>query len=94
MKSVHSIYGEVLAQRPFLDRGCIVVLPGAIICPMASRAQSESWAATSPYQFKASPYSSHTILLANLPEPGQGKRVLDVGCGDGYLGEILAARGY
>ena len=61
---------------------------------MASRAQSESWAATSPYQFKASPYSSHTILLANLPEPGQGKRVLDVGCGDGYLGEILAARGY
>lgn len=48
----------------------------------------------SPYRFKASPYSSHAILLAALPERGDGRRVLDLGCGNGYLGEILAARGY
>jgi SAM-dependent methyltransferase len=46
------------------------------------------------YQFKAAPYSSHSLLLASLPTDGAGKRVLDVGCAGGYLGEILAARGY
>jgi SAM-dependent methyltransferase len=33
-------------------------------------------------------------LLALLPAPGGGRRVLDVGCGPGYLAEILASRGY
>jgi SAM-dependent methyltransferase len=46
------------------------------------------------YPFKSSPYSSHSILLARLPEPGRGLRVLDVGCGNGYLAERLAGRGY
>jgi SAM-dependent methyltransferase len=51
-------------------------------------------AAVAPYQFKAGPYSSHSLLLAALPAEGHGKRVLDVGCAGGYLGEILATRGY
>jgi len=51
---------------------------------------------TSPagYTFKESRFSSHSALLARLPEPGQGKRVLDLGCAGGYLSRILAARGY
>jgi SAM-dependent methyltransferase len=49
---------------------------------------------TSRYQFKAAPYSSHTLLLAEFPERGEGRRVLDVGCAIGYLSEILARRGY
>ncbi len=47
-----------------------------------------------PYQLKASPYSSHSLLLAALPEQGRGRRVLDVGCAGGYLAGILASRGY
>jgi SAM-dependent methyltransferase len=50
--------------------------------------------AASPYQFKDAPYSSHSLLLASLPPAGQGRRVLDVGCAAGYLGTILASRGY
>lgn len=46
------------------------------------------------YPFKASPYSSHALLLAELPARGEGRRVLDVGCGYGHLGEILAERGF
>jgi SAM-dependent methyltransferase len=46
------------------------------------------------YHLKSSPFSSHSLLLTALPERGQGRRVLDVGCADGYLGELLAARGY
>ena len=46
------------------------------------------------YQFKAGPYSSHTLLLAEFPERGEGRRVLDVGCAAGYLSEILAQRGF
>jgi len=46
------------------------------------------------YQLKAGPYSSHALLLAEFPEHGEGRRVLDVGCAIGYLSEILAARGY
>ncbi len=46
------------------------------------------------YQFKAGPYSSHTLLLNHFPEQGQGRRVLDIGCAVGYLSEILADRGF
>ena len=50
--------------------------------------------AAAPYQLKDSPYSSHSLLLASLPASGGGRRVLDVGCAGGYLGAILAGRGY
>jgi SAM-dependent methyltransferase len=50
--------------------------------------------AAAPYRFKSSPYSSHSLLLAALPENGGGRTVLDVGCGPGYLAEALAGRGY
>jgi SAM-dependent methyltransferase len=50
--------------------------------------------APAPYQLKDSPYSSHSLLLASLPPSGGGRRVLDVGCAGGYLGAILASRGY
>lgn len=46
------------------------------------------------YTLKVSPYSSHSRLLELLPAEGGGKRVLDVGCGDGYLASLLTARGY
>ncbi len=46
------------------------------------------------YEFKPTPYSSHILLVSTLPENGAGKRVLDVGCGNGYLGKILADRGF
>jgi SAM-dependent methyltransferase len=29
-----------------------------------------------------------------LPTAGEGRRVLDVGCGNGYIGELLSRRGY
>jgi O-antigen biosynthesis protein len=48
----------------------------------------------SPYELKPGPYSSHTIALQMLPEKGQGRYVLDIGCGPGYMSELLAARGY
>ena len=48
----------------------------------------------SRYQFKAAHHSSHRLLLAEFPERGEGRRVLDVGCAIGYLSEILAERGF
>jgi SAM-dependent methyltransferase len=50
--------------------------------------------AAAPYRLKESPYSSHSLLLASLPPSGGGRRVLDVGCAAGYLGALLASRGY
>ena len=48
----------------------------------------------SVYGWKESPYSSHSKLLAGLPDKGNGAAVLDVGCGNGYLGAVLADRGF
>lgn len=49
---------------------------------------------SSHYTFKASEDSSHGQLLALLPYPGQGRRVLDLGCGPGHVARQVAARGY
>jgi SAM-dependent methyltransferase len=49
---------------------------------------------TRVYTFKASPYSSHSLVLAAFPREGYGRTVLDVGCGSGYLGASLAERGF
>jgi SAM-dependent methyltransferase len=46
------------------------------------------------YEFKGGKHSSHSTLLRHFADPGQGSRVLDVGCAGGFLGEILASRGY
>src|SRR5690348_15394954 len=46
------------------------------------------------YPFKASPYSSHALLLAEFPSRGDGRRILDIGCGYGHLGSFLAQRGF
>ncbi len=48
----------------------------------------------SPYTLKTSPYSSHSRVLRLLPERGEGTKVLDLGCGPGYISAALAARGY
>lgn len=47
-----------------------------------------------PYRLKPGPYTSHSLLLSALPADGAGRTLLDVGCSDGYLSEILARRGY
>lgn len=48
----------------------------------------------STYAFKASAFSSHSLLLNALPAEGAGRRILDVGCAGGYLSAIFAQRGY
>jgi SAM-dependent methyltransferase len=46
------------------------------------------------YGLKPERFSSHTRLLACLPRDGAGRRVLDLGGGEGYLGGEIARRGY
>jgi SAM-dependent methyltransferase len=48
----------------------------------------------SVYTLKPSPYSSHSQILAAFPEDGGGRTVLDLGCGNAYLGGLLAERNY
>ena len=45
------------------------------------------------YQLKDDPYSSHSVMLSLLGD-GRGRRLLDVGAADGFLAEILSARGW
>jgi SAM-dependent methyltransferase len=45
------------------------------------------------YRLKPDPHSSHSVILSRLGAGG-GRRLLDVGSADGYLAEILSARGY
>jgi SAM-dependent methyltransferase len=73
-------------RKPFAGRGM-----GHAIMERMTVAQAE---VTPRYQFKAGPYSSHSLLLAQFPERGEGRRVLDIGCAAGYLSEILVERGY
>jgi len=46
------------------------------------------------YTLKSSSRSSHSLLLSLFPGPGNGRRVLDAGCGNGYLAGLIAKRGY
>ena len=46
------------------------------------------------YSFKFSPHGSHGIILRRLPREGALRRVLDLGCGPGYLSARLAERGF
>jgi len=49
---------------------------------------------SSPYVLKPQANSSHSIVLQLLPENGNGLRLLDVGCADGYLSRLFAERGF
>src|SRR5438067_8466505 len=46
------------------------------------------------YTLKQGPYSSHSLLLRQLPADGAGRCVLDVGCASGYLSDLLTRRGF
>lgn len=46
------------------------------------------------YSFKTSPHGSHSTILRLLPPDGSLRRVLDLGCGPGYLSVRLAERGF
>src|SRR3954453_23276747 len=46
------------------------------------------------YRLKHGPYSSHSLLLAQLPSDGHGGRLLDICCASGYLSSIPAGLNY
>ncbi len=48
----------------------------------------------SPYALKPQAHSSHSLILQLLPENGHGLKLLDLGCADGYLSRLFAARGF
>ncbi len=56
-------------------------------------ASKNSQASVSPYGIKSDPYSSHSIILAQLGE-GRGQLLLDVGAASGYLAERLTRQGW
>lgn len=59
------------------------------------RSTEDFVSSASPYTLKAGPYSSHSLMLERLPANGSaGKRVLDVGGGEGYLSKHLSRRGF
>jgi len=49
---------------------------------------------SSVYTLKQSPYSSHMLLLSLLDPAKHGKRLLDVGCGNGFLSKLLRHKGF
>jgi len=46
------------------------------------------------YQFKPGPYKQPRAVAEGISAPGDGRRVLDIGCAGGYLAQILAQRGF
>lgn len=60
----------------------------------AESALSAQSARPSPYALKASPYGSHARLMEAFAAEGNGRRVVDVGGGEGYLSRALVERGY
>ena len=60
----------------------------------AHPSSTERTAGAIPYGFKRTVHSSHAAVLDVLPREGHGRKVLDLGCSNGYLGAELALRGY
>ena len=54
---------------------------------------SETAVSRSPYRLKDDPYSSHSVIVSLLGQ-GRGRRLLDTGAADGFLAEVLSARGW
>ncbi len=61
---------------------------------MMVRAAYSEFQTNSPYALKPQAHSSHSLILQLLPENGHGLKLLDVGCADGYLSRLFAARGF
>jgi SAM-dependent methyltransferase len=49
---------------------------------------------SSVYTLKDSPFMSHMQLLGLVSPERDGRRVLDVGCGNGYLSQLLESKGF
>jgi SAM-dependent methyltransferase len=49
---------------------------------------------SSVYTLKQSAYSSHMLILGLLDPARDGKRLLDVGCGNGFLSQLLEQKGF
>jgi 2-polyprenyl-3-methyl-5-hydroxy-6-metoxy-1,4-benzoquinol methylase len=61
--------------------------------PRSPRRDQGEAVRSSPYQLKDDPYSSHSVILSLLGA-GEGRRLLDAGAADGFLAELLTARGW
>lgn len=46
------------------------------------------------YDFKPDRFGSHSLILKEFDVSGMGRRVLDIGCGQGHLARLLNERGY